>query len=148
GQPPYSGSSLSNEAREAELTATWTRLDGCGADADLVALAKACLAGPRAERPRDAGAVAAALAAYQTGVAEGGRQAELAQAAAEARAGEERKRRRLRRALAAIVVLGLLGGVAGGLWYAKHEGARAEQETALRRQAEEGQQAAEAKERE
>jgi serine/threonine protein kinase len=142
GQPPYPGSSLAAEAREAELADTHARLDGCGADAELVALAKACLAGPCAERPRDAGAVASEVAAYQTAVAERARQAELERVATVARAGEARKRRRLWRALAALVALVLLGGAAGGLWYAQREGARAEQESALRQQAETNERAA------
>ena len=43
----------------------WRRLDGCGADAELVALAKRCLAADPAGRPRDAGEVAAAVTAYR-----------------------------------------------------------------------------------
>jgi serine/threonine protein kinase len=136
GQPPYPGSSLAADAREAELAQAHVRLDGCGADAELLALAKACLAGPWVERPRDAGTVAAAVAAYQTALAERARQAELERAAVAARAGEARKRRRLWGALAALGALVLLGGAAGGLWYAQRESARAEQESALRRQAE------------
>ena len=34
----------------------WRRLDACGADAELIALAKDCLAGEPEDRPRDAGA--------------------------------------------------------------------------------------------
>jgi serine/threonine protein kinase len=49
--------------------------------------------------------------------------------------------------LAGVVVVLLLAGTAGGLWYAEREGSRAEQESALRREAEEGKQAAETNER-
>ncbi|MBX9583007.1 MAG: serine/threonine protein kinase, partial [Gemmataceae bacterium] len=46
------------------------RLDRCGADPELVALAKQCLSHDPIGRPADAGAVAAAVAAYRAGVAD------------------------------------------------------------------------------
>ena len=105
GEAPYRGSEEAQvvQAQHGELTDAHDRLDGCGADAELVVLAKACLARARDDRPRDAGAVAAALMAYQAGVAERLRRAELKRTAAVVRAGEARKRRRLRRALATAV---------------------------------------------
>ncbi len=44
------------------------RLDGCGAEAELVALAKDCLAAEPEDRPRDAGVVAERMTAYLAGV--------------------------------------------------------------------------------
>src|SRR5262249_46467399 len=47
GQPPYTGRTapaVRERAARAELGPAWGRLDGCGADAELVALAKRCLA--------------------------------------------------------------------------------------------------------
>jgi serine/threonine-protein kinase len=116
GAPPYEGpgEELLGRARRADLADAYTRLDGCGADAELVALAKACLAREKADRPRDAGAVAEAMAAYQAGVAERLRRGELERAAAAVRAGEERKRQRVLRAAVLVVVLGA-GGVGG--WF-------------------------------
>src|SRR5207248_359826 len=70
------------------------RLDRCGADAELVLLARACLAPRRDDRPADGRAVAEAVSAYLKGVQERQRQAELARTRAE----EERQRRRLQTA--------------------------------------------------
>src|SRR5262249_57740098 len=78
----------------ADRADAFARLDGCGAEAELVLLAKAFLAPDRADRPRDAGAVAAAVAAYEEGVQQRLRQAELERARAQVREAEERKRRR------------------------------------------------------
>ena len=66
GAPPYRSKDrdeLMRQAERADLADAFGRLDGCGADAELVQLAKACLATAAAERPRDAGAVAAAMTA-------------------------------------------------------------------------------------
>ncbi|HEY1381164.1 MAG TPA: tetratricopeptide repeat protein [Gemmataceae bacterium] len=117
GRPPYAGSdgqSVRDSAAGAELAPATARLGDCGADADLVRLALACLAADPAERPADAGAVAAVVAAYRAGVQNRLRAAELDQARAEATAGEARRRRKLRLALAASVLL--TAGVVGGGW--------------------------------
>jgi serine/threonine-protein kinase len=119
GRPPYVGRNPEETRRLAAngtLADAFARLDGCGADTELVALAKACLAAEPDDRPKDARAVADALTAYLDGVQERLRRAELDRAAAEVRATEERKRRRVQLALAASTVLFL--GVAGaGLWW-------------------------------
>ena len=87
------------------------RLDACGADAELIALARDCLAAEPEDRPRDAGAVAGRVTAYLAGVQERLRAAERERAVAEATAVEERKRRRLAMALAASIVATMaLGG--------------------------------------
>ncbi len=67
GQPPYMAANavqLLRRARRADLAGALARLDASPADADLVALAKACLAGDPARRPRDAGAVLERLTHY------------------------------------------------------------------------------------
>ena len=89
-------------------------------------LAKACLTAEPAGRPADAGAVAAAATAYLAGVQERLRQAELGQAAAQARAAEERKRRRLTAAPAATVLLAVAVGGAVALWVQQDHAARAD----------------------
>jgi serine/threonine-protein kinase len=117
GKPPFGGAGPAAflQSQRADLAEALGRLDGCAADAELVALAKACLAARPEDRPRDAAAVARAATAYQAGVAARLRQAELAQAEARARAAEEAKRRRLALAAVAAVVLGL--ALAGGGWW-------------------------------
>jgi serine/threonine-protein kinase len=104
GQPAYAGSSSSElvqRAANADLSDALAHLDACGADAELVALARSCLAPAVAARPRDAGAVAAAIGAYLAGVQARLKKAELARVEAQARADEEAKRRVLSDRLAA-----------------------------------------------
>jgi tetratricopeptide (TPR) repeat protein/serine/threonine protein kinase len=123
-QPPYVASSKSDVYRLAKsgvLTDAWARLKTCDADAELVQLAQACLAPEVGERPRHAGVVAEAVAAYQARVQERLRQAEVMQAQAQVQLTEERKRRRLAWVLAAALLL-LVGGVgAAGLWYQQQQ---------------------------
>jgi serine/threonine-protein kinase len=114
GKPPYVGRSAEEVRRKAangDLADATARLDACGADAELIALTKGCLAAEASDRPRNAQAVADGLTAYLNGVQERLHQAELAEAEAKAKAIEEAKRRRLTLALAATVLLALtLGG--------------------------------------
>jgi tetratricopeptide (TPR) repeat protein len=123
GQPPYVGRNLLGQAAQGALAGALERLDGSGADVELVTLAKRCLAAAQEERPRCAGEVAEALAAYQAGVQERLRQAELARSRAEVKAQEERKRRRLTVALAVSLLL-LLGGAALAGWWYQHQEAQ------------------------
>jgi tetratricopeptide (TPR) repeat protein len=138
GLPPFTEPSpldLLVQTAAGELTDAYHRLDACGADEELTTLAKRCLAPLVEERPRDAGEVAAAVAAYQAQVQE-----RLKQAAVDrARAGEERKRRKVTLALAVAVLLLLSGAGATGWWYQQQEAERAlgqaEREAANARQA-------------
>jgi tetratricopeptide (TPR) repeat protein/tRNA A-37 threonylcarbamoyl transferase component Bud32 len=148
GQPPHAGArgeEAIERAAKGDLSEALARLDGCGAEAELVALARDCLAPRREERPRDAGEVAKRLSAYLAGVQERLRQAGLERAAAEARAQEEARTRRVAEAKAAVerrarrltlglaaalVGLLLLGGAAG--LYLQQQGARRQIERAQR----------------
>jgi PAS domain S-box-containing protein len=67
GRPPYVGRSaeeICERAAAGDLTHTLARLDCCAAEREVVALAKQCLAAEPENRPRDGGAVAAAVTAY------------------------------------------------------------------------------------
>ncbi len=67
GRPPYEAANagkLLRLARRGDLTDAFVRLEGCRADAYLIALAKSCLAADPADRPRDAGAIVDRLAHY------------------------------------------------------------------------------------
>ena len=123
GQPPYmgkTGADVHRMAQRADLEDALNRLDACGADAELVALAKSCLAPAPKDRPRDAGMVLAALSAHLAGAEHRLREAGLAQARAETLAAGERKRRMLAVALAAsVLAIGLLG--AGGWVWVSHD---------------------------
>ena len=115
GSPAFTGrtsAETQRRAARADLADARARLDACGADADLVALARDCLAAEPPARPRHAGAVRERITAYLAGVQERLRAAEIERARAEARAAEERWRRRLQLGLAAsllaLVSLGCL----------------------------------------
>jgi serine/threonine-protein kinase len=117
GQPPCQGADNAEvfaRALRADLAEALTRLDACGADAELIRLARSSLAAQAAARPPNAGILAAQMAAYRESMATRLRQAELAQAEARVKAAEERKRRRLTMGLAAVVLLTVL--LAGGAW--------------------------------
>jgi Flp pilus assembly protein TadD/tRNA A-37 threonylcarbamoyl transferase component Bud32 len=125
GKPPYTGkgTEVQYKARAAKLEEAFTQLEACGADVELIDLAKRCLAAEPWDRPRHAGEVAEQVTAYQHAVTERLRQAEVARAAEEARAiearataAQERKARRMTLALAATVLLAMLVGGGGWLW--------------------------------
>jgi tRNA A-37 threonylcarbamoyl transferase component Bud32 len=71
GQSPYT---RVGEVLAGDVTEAFARLDDCDADAELVALAKACLAPAPEARPADAAEVAEQVRRYRDGVA--ARQAE------------------------------------------------------------------------
>jgi tRNA A-37 threonylcarbamoyl transferase component Bud32 len=66
GQPPYT---RAKEAPAGDVTEALARLDGCGADAELIDLAKACLAPAPEARPQDAAEVAGRVQRYRDEVA-------------------------------------------------------------------------------
>jgi eukaryotic-like serine/threonine-protein kinase len=119
GRPPFRGSTreaIRASAARGDLTDALRRLDGSGADAELIGLARDCLAAEPEQRPRGAGEVARRISAYQAGVQDRLRATELARVEAQTRAEEERKRRRITVALASVVLgLFVLGG--GGTAY-------------------------------
>jgi serine/threonine-protein kinase len=126
GAPVFSGNTsidIVRAAGKAETGAALARLEQCGADEELIALTRDCLAAEPKDRPADAGVVAGRVTAYLAGVQERLHEAELSRAAesaraeeAEAKASSERHARRLTAALAAtVLVAGLLGG-AGWRW--------------------------------
>jgi serine/threonine-protein kinase len=148
GRPPFAGQDESERwarARACDHAAALARLDGCGADTELVRLCKACLAAAPAARPGDAGEVARAVATYRAEVQERLRRAELEKAAAQAReeeakataaaerraaelekaaaeeakatAAAERRARRRTLALAVAVLLLVVAGGSAGWWY-------------------------------
>jgi len=90
GRPAYAGETPEEVAREATIgdpAGAHARLAGCAADADLIALAWACLAAEPGDRPRDAGPVAEAVAAYHAGLPARLRASERARAEAGEAAG-------------------------------------------------------------
>jgi tetratricopeptide (TPR) repeat protein/tRNA A-37 threonylcarbamoyl transferase component Bud32 len=132
GQAPYTGNGRDEvlpKAAAGDLGDAFSRLETSGADGELVQLARECLAARKEDRPRDAGAVSERLTAYLAGVQRRLRDAEVERAAAQARAEEaakkvavERRARRSLLVLAGMILLVLMGGIAGttwGLWRAE-----------------------------
>jgi tetratricopeptide (TPR) repeat protein len=110
GQPAFVGTTVYEtiaKAAAADLADVQQRLAACGADAELLAIARRCLAAQPEERYADGREVAAAVAAYRATVEARLRQAETAAAEALVREAEQRKRRRL--------AVGLGGGIAAVL---------------------------------
>jgi tRNA A-37 threonylcarbamoyl transferase component Bud32 len=147
GRPPFVGNTVMDtiiRAAQAELTNTFDRLDESGADPELIALCKRCLAPHPDARFLDGTAVAWAIARYRSDVEERLRQAERERAAEEARAQEEentrrekeakaeeaRKRKRTQWALAATAVLLLAAGAVGVALASLYSTASAERDTA------------------
>jgi serine/threonine-protein kinase len=142
GQPAFIGRNSGEIQRKAalgDLADAMSRLDASGADRDLIAIARDCLAREPEDRPRDAGEVVEALSSYLAGVQQRLRASELDRAAeyaraeealktaeaSEARARAERSARRLTAALA-VSVVGLIALGAGGYsWMRSQEAALA-----------------------
>ncbi len=116
GKPAFTGRSATEIVHKAADGATAdavARLDGCGAEAELIGLARDCLAVEPEDRPRDANVVAERITAYLAGVQERVQAAERERAVAVAKAIEERRRRKLQLGLAAsLLALLTLGGLA------------------------------------
>ncbi|MBN9121690.1 MAG: tetratricopeptide repeat protein, partial [Planctomycetes bacterium] len=122
GRPAFRGTRVAEvlaRAARGDTSEALDRLDGCGADPELVDLAKACLAADPGDRPPTGKAVAERVAAYRAGVEDRVRRAELDRAAAEARVREQRRKRYWQ--LAAAL---LLAGAGAGAWAWDHEAAR------------------------
>ncbi|MFQ3650115.1 MAG: serine/threonine-protein kinase [Gemmataceae bacterium] len=113
GQPAISGRDRAIERTgRAELADAQRRLSQCGADAELITLARACLAERPEDRPRDAQEVAHRVAAYRATVEQRLQQAQTALV----REGERRTRRRLLLSAGLALVLTLSVGLGISLW--------------------------------
>ena len=127
GRPPFTGDTAESTrqlAARGKVEGCFARLDACGAEPELVALCRRCLAPEQDDRPADAGEVAAAVAALRADAEARARQAELDRATAEATVAEGRKRRRVQLGLAAAVVLLVAGAGGVAVWRANEDGNR------------------------
>jgi serine/threonine-protein kinase len=128
GQPPYTkeqGGDLLAQAARARLEPALARLEACGADPDLVAIAVHCLVSARQARPADAGVLAGEIQGYLAAFEQRVHTSELAAAEAKGVARQERRARKLTTALAASLVGIVL--VAGGSWAVLERAAHATQ---------------------
>jgi tetratricopeptide (TPR) repeat protein len=119
GHPPYSGSdteAVRQLAARAMLDDCFARLDGCGAEPDLLALCKKCLSAEPENRPADGQAVATDVAALRAAADERARRAEIDREKAVVESREQRKRQRVLLWAAGAVAAVLLLGAAVSLW--------------------------------
>ena len=108
GQDPVE---IEQRSARGEVGGAQERLAVCGADAELVELARECVSAEVPYRPRDGQVVARRIGAYRIGVQDRLHAAELARVEAQARADVDRRHRRLAVALAAsVVALVVCGG--------------------------------------
>ncbi len=107
---------LIRRAAAADLAEANVRLDGCGADVELLALCRRCLSPAPTDRPADGQAVAAELVAYRTGVEARLKQAETERAESLVREAEQRKRRRTVQVAGGAIAVVLLAGSSASLW--------------------------------
>jgi serine/threonine-protein kinase len=130
GVPPYTrgGAEELAQAREGRVAAAWARLDECGADEELVALAKRCLAPEPESRPRNGGEVGRMMGNHLAGAERRAREAAIRTAEERSRAQQERDReerechraaweRRARSRTTAIAAIILATVLLGGLAY-------------------------------
>jgi tetratricopeptide (TPR) repeat protein/tRNA A-37 threonylcarbamoyl transferase component Bud32 len=115
GRPPFVGDTSEStrvKAAQGDVDECFARLGACGADPDLVALCRRCLAPRPEDRPSDAGAVAQAVAALRAAADERARRAELDRV----QAAEQGKRRRVLLAAGGALMVALLAGLGVSLW--------------------------------
>jgi eukaryotic-like serine/threonine-protein kinase len=108
GQPTHASPdvrAVMDAAAKGEIGPAYERLDRSGGDADLVALAKACLKPVKSGRPKDAAAVAERVSAFLAAAEDRVRKAEVQAVEERARASAERRKKWFVAAMAAVVVL-------------------------------------------
>ncbi|MFO1043486.1 MAG: protein kinase [Planctomycetaceae bacterium] len=135
GKPPYigtDGNQVYRMASRGKLGDCFARLDACGAEAELIEIAKQSLAVDPHDRPRNAGVLAERITSYLTSVESRLHAAEVNRAAEAARAEEalqtakehelaasaERRARKLQMGLAAVFVVVLAVGGIAAAWTA------------------------------
>jgi WD40 repeat protein/serine/threonine protein kinase len=119
GYPPYVAEQpidVFRMATRGKVDAAHARLDACGADNELIALAKHCMEPDCPSRPRDASIVAQRVTEFLESVESKLRQAERERAAEAARVIEHRKRVRAILVSTLALVLVLVAGIAGTGW--------------------------------
>ncbi|HMP02509.1 MAG TPA: serine/threonine-protein kinase [Gemmatales bacterium] len=119
GKPPYVGKDAETvrvAAMRGQTDEAFARLDASGAEPDVIALCKRCLAFEPADRPADGNAVAVEVARLRAEAEERARQAEIEEARARVFAEEQRKRRRVVQMAGLAIALVLSAGLSASLW--------------------------------
>lgn len=123
GLPPYverEGESLLQQAANAKLGDAVARLETCGADPELIELARTSLAPAPAARLQNGAAMANAMQVHLASAAERAREAELEAADERGRARAEGKARRLTVALSALGALATFAVAGSWIWRERH----------------------------
>ena len=110
GKPPYvadDGTQIYRMASRGKLGDCFDRLDECGADAELITLAKQCLEVEPSDRPQDANALAEQVTGYLGSVETKLRKSEV-----------QRARFRVTLGLGAAALAILIAGIAATAWQA------------------------------
>ncbi|MBL8822817.1 MAG: serine/threonine protein kinase [Planctomycetia bacterium] len=119
GKPPFVGDhpeSVRLLSAMGMLSDSYARLDACGAEPDLIALAKRCLAGKPEDRPSHGEAVASEVAQLRAAAEQRARQAEMERTKATMHAEEQRRQRRMVLIAGSALVAVLLAGMIGTTW--------------------------------
>ncbi len=127
GDPPYvgtSGTEILRLAARGKVGPCFDRLDASEADAEIVELAKSCLAPETEDRPGGGVELAERMSGYLESVQNRLRESEVKRAATATRVQEERKRRRVSYALVIAVFLMVLMGGGGWLYLEQQVSAR------------------------
>ncbi len=127
GKPPYvgtDGTQVHRLASRGKLDDCFRRLDACGADPELVQLAKHCLELEPVDRPRYAAELAERVTGYLESVESKLRETELERAAEAARVVELRRRRQLHYAIAAMLLVGFVAAGLAAYHFRSLEGAQ------------------------
>ena len=121
GTPPYvggNGTEVYRMASRGKLDDALTRLDACGADGELLTLARECLEVEQDDRPRDAGVLAERVTGYLESVESKLRETELAKVDAQVRSEELRRRHKLALTAGVTIVATLIIGISLSVWQA------------------------------
>ncbi len=127
GKPPYvadGADAVRLMSVRGQTGGAYARLDACGADAELIGLAKSCLAPDPLERPADAVELAGIVAGYREALEGRVRQAEIDRVASETRTAEHRKRRRVQLVLAGFVIAAGIVAASAVWWYREDRSAK------------------------
>lgn len=119
GKPPFVGDSVESTRLLSALGLlddSFERLDASGAEPELIALAKRCLAAKRSDRPHDGGEVAQEVAKLRAAADERARQAEIERTKAEVHAQEQRHRRKVVMISSTALIVVLFIGIIGTTW--------------------------------